>query len=171
MRRPLFAVVLVTALGIFPSTASAAPFRYGVSSAEVTSSSALLWAHAIKTGKVRLVVGVDKGFTRRRITKTVFARKSNDLTVQSRVAGLAADRRYWFFFVQGKQRSVIGTFKTAPKSRASKTIRFAVTGDADPVRVNGEHLHPDCPDCGGRRGRLPAALGNPAWCQRGGRGA
>src|SRR3954471_11350900 len=139
MRRPLFAVALVTALGIFPSTASAAPFRYGVSSAEVTSSSALLWAHAVKSGKVRLVVGVDKRFTRRRITKTVFARKSNDLTVQSRVAGLAADRRYWFFFVQGKQRSVIGTFKTAPKSRASKTIRFAVTGDADPVRVNGHN--------------------------------
>src|SRR4051812_7551126 len=139
MRRPLFAVALVTALGIFPSTASAAPFRYGVSSAEVTSSSALLWAHAIKSGKVRLVVGVDKGFTRRRITKTVFARKSNDLTVQSRVAGLAADRRYWFFFVQGKQRSVIGTFRTAPKSTASTTIRFAVTGDADPIRVNGHN--------------------------------
>src|SRR3954454_7327219 len=138
MRGHLFAVALVTALAV-PSTASAAPFRYGVSSAEVTSSSALLWAHAIKSGKVRLVVGVDKKFTRRRITKTVFARKSNDLTVQSRVAGLAADRRYWFFFVQGKQRSVIGTFRTAPKSRTSKTIRFAVTGDADPVRVNGHN--------------------------------
>src|SRR3954454_19414458 len=138
MRGHLFAA-LVTALAAVPSTASAGPFRYGVSSAEVTSSSALLWAHAIKTGKARLVVGVDKRFTRTRITKTVFARKSNDLTVQSRVAGLAANRRYWFFFVQGNQRSVIGTFMTAPKSRAAKTIRFAVTGDSDPVRVNGHN--------------------------------
>jgi phosphodiesterase/alkaline phosphatase D-like protein len=84
-------------------------------------------------------VGLDKGFKRKRITKMVFARKSNDLTVQTRVAGLAADTRYYFFFVQGKQRSEIGTLKTAPKPTASKTIRFAVTGDADPIRVNGHN--------------------------------
>jgi phosphodiesterase/alkaline phosphatase D-like protein len=138
MRRFLLAAALVTVLAAVPSTANAA-FRYGVSSAEVTSNSALLWGRAIKSGKARLVVGLDKKFKRKRITKTVFAKKANDLTVQSRVAGLAAARRYYYFFVQGKQRSVIGTFKTAPKSRTSKTIRFAVTGDADPVRVNGQN--------------------------------
>jgi phosphodiesterase/alkaline phosphatase D-like protein len=139
MRRPILAAAVVTALATVPSTAAAAPFRYGVSSAEVTSSSALLWARAIHAGKVRLVVGVDRNFRRRRITKMVLARKSSDLTVQTRVAGLAPSRRYWFFFVQGKQRSVIGTFTTAPKPTSSKTIRFAVTGDSDPVRVNGQN--------------------------------
>jgi alkaline phosphatase D len=139
MRRPVVAVALVCALAVVPSTATATPFRYGVSSAEVTPSSALLWGHAIKAGKARLVVGLDKRFNRKRITKMVFARKSNDLTVQTRVAGLAADTRYYFFFVQGKQRSEIGTLKTAPKPTASKTIRFAVTGDADPIRVNGHN--------------------------------
>jgi phosphodiesterase/alkaline phosphatase D-like protein len=139
MRRFVLATALVSALAAVPSTASAAGFRYGVSSAEVTSSSALLWGRAIKAGKLKLIVGLDRKFKRKRVTKTVFARKANDLTVQSRVAGLKASTRYYFFFVQGRQRSVIGTFKTAPKSTASKTIRFAVTGDADPIRVNGKN--------------------------------
>ena len=88
MRRPLFAAALVTALVLVPSTATAASFRYGVSSAEVTSKSALLWAHAVRAGKVRLVVALNKKFTRTRATKTLFATRANDLTVQSRVAGL-----------------------------------------------------------------------------------
>jgi phosphodiesterase/alkaline phosphatase D-like protein len=139
MRRVLLATALVSALATVPSTAGARVFTYGVSAADVTSSTALLWAHAVKAGKVRLVVARDKKFTRKRVTKMLFARKSNDLTVQSRVAGLAAGARYWYFFVQGRQRSVIGTFATAPKPGAAKTIRFAVTGDADPVRVNGHN--------------------------------
>ena len=138
MRRPILAAAVVTVATV-PSTAAAAPFRYGVSSAEVTSSSALLWARAIHAGEVRLVVGADKNFRRGRVTKALLARKSSDLTVQTRVAGLAPGRRYWFFFVQGKQRSVIGAFATAPKPTSSKTIRFAVTGDSDPVRVNGQN--------------------------------
>jgi alkaline phosphatase D len=137
--RPLLAAALVSVVAAVPSPANAAGFRYGVSSAEVTSNSALLWAHAVKSGKVRLVVALNDKFTRKRITKTLFAKKGSDLTVQSRVAGLAAATRYYYFFVQGKQRSVIGTFKTAPKAGISKTIRFAVTGDADPVRVNGQN--------------------------------
>jgi phosphodiesterase/alkaline phosphatase D-like protein len=140
MRRPLFAVALVTALLIVPSTATAKGFGYGVSAAEVTSKSALLWAHPGKAGKVHLFVALDKRFTRKRISKTLFARKSNDLTVQSRVAGLAAGKRYYYFFVQGKTRSEIGTFRTAPKPTQARTIRFAVTGDADPVRVNGRNF-------------------------------
>src|SRR4051812_27393325 len=140
MRRPLLAAALIGAVAVIPATGAAASFRYGVSSAEVSSSSALLWGHAIKAGKARIVLGLDKNFRRKRISKTVFARKADDLTVQTRVAGLHADTRYWYFFVQGKQRSVIGTFKTAPKSNSSKTIRFAVTGDSDPIRVNGSNF-------------------------------
>ena len=139
MRRLLVAAALVSVLATVSSTAAAAPFRYGVASAEVTANSALLWGHAVKSGKLRLVVGLDKKFKRERITKNVFALGSHDLTVQSRVAGLAPSTRYYYFFAQGKQRSVIGTFMTAPKATAAKTIRFAVTGDADPIRVNGHN--------------------------------
>lgn len=140
MRRLLVAAALLSLLATVPSTAGARAFSYGVASAEVTSSSAVVWARSLKAGKVRLILALNKTFTRKRLTKTVFAKKSNDLTVQTRVAGLRAGTRYYYFFVQGKQRSLIGTFKTAPKSRASKTIRFAVTGDADPNRINGQNV-------------------------------
>jgi phosphodiesterase/alkaline phosphatase D-like protein len=140
MRRPLFAAALVSALAALSFTASAGAFSYGVSSAEVTHNSALLWTRAAKAGKVNLVVALDRHFRRKRIAKTLFARKSHDLTVESRVAGLAANKSYYYFFFQGKKRTVIGTFKTAPKPAAAKTIRFAVTGDADPIRVNGKNV-------------------------------
>src|SRR5438045_5819739 len=120
MPRPVIAAALVTALAAVPSTA-AASFSDGVSSAEVTSSSALLWAHAGKAGKVQLVVALDRHFSRKRITKTAFAKKANDLTVQTRVAGLIPKMRYYYFFIQGKQRSLVGTFATAPKTTSAKT--------------------------------------------------
>jgi phosphodiesterase/alkaline phosphatase D-like protein len=140
MRRLLLAAGLVTALGSVPSTAAAAGFSYGVSSAEVTSSSALLWARAPKAGKVQLIVAQNRRFTRKRLTKSLNASKSGDLTVQSRVSHLAAGQRYHYFFVQGRQRSAIGTFATAPSPGAAKTIRFAVTGDADGVRTGGQNF-------------------------------
>ena len=140
MRRLLTAAALVTAAAAVPSTADARAFNYGVASAEVTSKSALLWARAPKSGKVKLEVALDRGFSRKRLTKTIFAKKSNDLTVQTTVAGLIPARRYYYFFHQGRQRSLLGTFKTAPAATKPATIRFAVTGDADPVRVNGHNF-------------------------------
>src|SRR4051812_44210204 len=140
MRRILTVPALVTAVALVPASATAATFQYGVSSAEVTSKSALLWAHAPKAGKVTLEVGLDKHFKKRkRITKVVIAKASNDLTVQTSVAGLAPKTRYYFFFHQGSKRSVVGTFQTAPAPTAAKTIRFAVTGDADGVRGKDGH--------------------------------
>ncbi|MEA2493958.1 MAG: alkaline phosphatase, partial [Thermoleophilaceae bacterium] len=140
MRRLLIAAALVSALAAVPSTASARAFSYGVSAAEVTSNAAVLWARPLKAGKVQLIVSPNKKFTKRQLTKTLLAAKANDLTVQTRVKGLAANTGYYYFFVQGKQRSVIGTFKTAPKPTAAQTIRFAVTGDADGIRVNGHNV-------------------------------
>jgi alkaline phosphatase D len=134
MRRLLLAAVLLTAAAVNPSTADARAFRYGVSAAEVTSNSALLWGRSLKAGKVQLEIALDKKFAHQQMTKTTMAKRSSDLTVQARVTGLLPDKRYYYFFHQGKQRSLLGTFKTAPKPTAAKTIRFAVTGDADGVK-------------------------------------
>ena len=140
MRRPPFAAAVVTAVAIVPSTAAAKGFSYGVSAAEVSSDSALLWAHPGKAGDVQLIVAQNSRFTRGRIMKALVARKSDDLTVQSRMSRLEPGKRYFYFFAQGKTRSAIGTFTTAPKPNSAKTIRFAVTGDADPVRINGHNF-------------------------------
>src|SRR3954454_13935438 len=144
MRRVLLAAALLGAFAAVPSTANAASFSYGVSSAEVTSSSVLLWTRAPKAGKVQLVVGVNRHFSKTRIIKKLKAISSHDLTVQSRIRALKANKTYFYYFFQGKQRSDIGTFKTAPKSTAAKTVRFAVTGDADPNKTGGHNVrNPD----------------------------
>src|SRR4051812_3573260 len=122
---PVFGLV-GAGVALLSATASARPFGYGVASADVKPESALLWAHAVKPGKVKLEVALDARFTRKRIGKTVFAKKSTDLAVQTRVAGLIPGKRYYYFFHQGRQRSVLGTFKTAPKPTAAKTVRFAL---------------------------------------------
>jgi alkaline phosphatase D len=127
MRRLLLPAAVVAAM-LAPSTASAA-FTHGVSSAEVTDKSALLWAHATRAETLQLVVATDKRFRKNRATRDLQARKPNDLTVQAKVSKLKADTRYFYYFIQGRTRSAIGTFTTAPKPTAAKTIRFAVTGD------------------------------------------
>ena len=139
MHRALAATAFAVVLVMVPSTASAAGFSYGVSSAEVTSSSALLWSRAPAAGKTQLVVAQDRKFRNERTTKNVSAAAGNDLTVQARVTKLAPGTKYFYFFIRGRQRSAVGTFTTAPKPTVAKTIRFAVTGDADPVRVNGQN--------------------------------
>ena len=139
MRRLIVAGMVAGVLATVPSTAGAAGFSYGVSSAEVTASSALLWTRAPKSGKVQLVVAQDRHFAKKRTTRTIKASGGGDLTVQATVKKLAAAKKYFYFFIQGRQRSDIGTFTTAPKATDPKTIRFAVTGDADPVRVNGQN--------------------------------
>ena len=130
MTRIVAAAAMTAALAaLLPASASAQGFTLGVSASEVTSSSALLWARAPSTGQASLQVAVDPRFRRRRITKTVFVRRNNDRTVQTRVAGLAPGQRYWYFFHQGKQRSAVGQFVTAPSPNVGRTIEFAVTGD------------------------------------------
>jgi phosphodiesterase/alkaline phosphatase D-like protein len=59
MRRLLLAGVLLTTAAASPSTADARAFRYGVSAAEVTSNSALLWGRSLKVGKVQLEIALD----------------------------------------------------------------------------------------------------------------
>jgi phosphodiesterase/alkaline phosphatase D-like protein len=134
MRRVLLAAALVSVAATFPSVAGAAGFTYGVSSSEIKPSSALLWTRAGKTGKVGLKLARDRRFRRGRISRTVLARRSNDLTVQTTVRRLRPGTRYYYFWHQGRKRSVIGTFRTAPRPSSRTPIRFAVTGDADGVK-------------------------------------
>src|SRR4051794_24429913 len=138
MRRLLLAAVV---LAVLPSTATAAGFKYGVSAAEVTSNSALLWGSAPKAGKVELVLARGGKFGGVHVMlRKVNASKASDLTVQSRIGGLKPGTLYKYYFHLGKQRSDVGTFTTAPKPGAAKTIRFAVTGDADGVkRADGKN--------------------------------
>lgn len=137
----LAAVAAAAIIVLIPAAASAQGFTLGVSAAEVTSSTAVLWARAPRTGRVRLQVAVDRRFRRRRITKNVFVKRDDDGTFQTRVAGLAPSQRYWYFFHQGRQRSAVGTFVTAPRPNVAQTIEFAVTGDTEGHKDENGNLY------------------------------
>ncbi len=107
----------------------------GVTAADVTSSSAILWAHADKQGTTYLQLTSKGGFgacdADHSVAK-VKASKDNDLTVQTKVKKLDADTDYQYRWCTPKGgKSDKGKFTTAPKPKANETIRFALTGDQD----------------------------------------
>jgi alkaline phosphatase D len=150
-RRSLPLAIAVCALALTPAAASAAPgFRLGVSSGEVRPHSAKLWARANRAGEAAVQlrrVGqagakadggqAKRGFRRCRIgqapvSRRVEARRRHDNTVQRLVRHLTPSSLYAYrFCMRGGRHSARGTFATPPKRNATRTIRFAVSGDQD----------------------------------------
>lgn len=127
------------------SSASAAPkgFKFGVSSGDVSSNAALLWARANKAGTALVQLkkggkfgGCDLDAAPKKLKAK--AKKGNDFTVQVKVKGLKPGRKYQYrWCMTGGRRSAVGTFDTAPPSGKAKTIRFAITGDQDASPLPG----------------------------------
>jgi phosphodiesterase/alkaline phosphatase D-like protein len=138
MRTGTAAALAVAALAALPAGADAKGFSYGVTSSEVTSSSALIWTRADKAGKVNLVVSPDSKFGNKGDkTKKLSAKKAADNVVQVTVRGLKAGHRYAYRFTSGKNKSAVGHFRTAPKASQAKTLRFAYSGDTDAQKAVG----------------------------------
>ncbi|MFI5028777.1 MAG: alkaline phosphatase D family protein [Solirubrobacterales bacterium] len=125
--------------------AGAAPkgFKFGVSSGDVSSGAAILWARANKAGTslVQLQKGGKfdpcdiSGAPKKLKAK---AAKGDDFTVQARVTGLQPGRKYKYrWCMAGGRRSAVGSFDTAPTPGQAKTIRFAITGDQDAAPLPG----------------------------------
>jgi alkaline phosphatase D len=134
MRRPLtrsLPLAIAAVLLLAPSAMAARGFSLGVAAGEVTSSSAVLWGKAKKSGGYSLDIARNRRF-RGFVPHFVAAQKSHDNTVQARVKRLRANTRYWFRFVGNHgARSAVGTFRTAPKPNQNQTIEFAWSGDQD----------------------------------------
>ncbi len=143
-----FAAICVTAiaaLAVAPGAAGKAKgFDYGVAAGDVSSSSAILWAKAAKSGKAEVQVEHKGGFGKCDPAGApgalrVKAQKSNDNTVQKKVKELKADTSYRYrFCMNGGAHSDTGKFTTAPKSKSKDTIRFALSGDQDARPAPGE---------------------------------
>ena len=142
MRRLCVAIVVLAGIAASAATSLGAPaagFAEGVAAGEITSTSALLWTRAPRTG--RLVVGISASRKLRvtgasatdgalRVIDAV-ARAADDRTVRVSVTGLTPGKRYWYAFAQGSTTSERGTFVTAPPATAGVSVRFAISGDAD----------------------------------------
>src|SRR5215210_1899811 len=133
MPRALCLLGLLAFLVAVPATASAKGFSRGVASAEVASTSALLWTRADKPGRVTLTVARDARLRRGAKSFRLRARAGTDNTVQRTVGRLRPGTRYFFRFSRKGARSDRGSFRTAPKPSSTKPVRFAWTGDSDPV--------------------------------------
>ena len=133
---------LLALAAALPATASAKGFSSGVASAEVSTTSALLWTRADKPGRVTLTVARDARLRRGAKSFRLRAGKGADNTAQRTVRRLKPGTRYHFRFSRKGARSDRGTFTTAPRSGSTKPVRFAWTGDSDPVLDPGTNkLH------------------------------
>ena len=113
MRRLAVLGALATlVLAAVSAEAADGSFREGVAAGEVTASSAVLWTRAPRVGRVVLTVTTSTSVPLGRFTLT--AKRVNDRTVQRAVRALEAGTSYRYFFTQGKSKSPIGSFTTAP---------------------------------------------------------
>jgi alkaline phosphatase D len=140
--RPLAtAAVMAAALCAFPAGAQAARgFTLGVAAGEVTDDSAVVWAHATRsgTGLVEITTARNFGGEGSISIKRVRATRANDNTVQAKLVDLTPDETYYYRFAIGRGVSDIGSFRTAPAPNQAKTIEFAWSGDADAQNLPGQ---------------------------------
>ena len=137
-------IALVLSLAIPAAAGAAKGFKYGVAAGDVTTSSAILWARANRSGPALIQIGADRRFggcafraAPRRLRTA--AQEENDNTVQKRVGGLRPGTRYHYrFCMRGGARSDVGSFETAPRPNQAKTIRFAISGDQDALPRPGQ---------------------------------
>ena len=99
----LAAAVAALTLVLAPTAFAAKGFSFGVASGDVTSSSAILWAKANKSGKYTLFVSPAKRSREKRLRAFVLqATPGNDNTVQRRVTRLKPATRYGYQFLGRK---------------------------------------------------------------------
>src|SRR5438874_13284985 len=106
VRTSATAALAAAGLAALPAGAAAKGFKYGVTASEVSSSSALVWTRADKTGKVTLDLSSDPKFGNGDDKhKTLTAKSSLDNTVQTTVRKLLAGHAYRYRYRQGKNTS------------------------------------------------------------------
>jgi phosphodiesterase/alkaline phosphatase D-like protein len=139
-RAAAVAVAAILATVAVPTAAQAARgFSFGVSSAEVTSSSALLWARANSGGRYWAQIARDRAFRHVVASASVRALSSNNGTMQITARGLRPNTRFFYRFAgSGGRRSDTGQFRTAPSASQNATIHFGWSGDADAQRARGQ---------------------------------
>jgi phosphodiesterase/alkaline phosphatase D-like protein len=136
---------LTCLVGAAVASADPAEFSSGVAIGDVSSTSAIVWTRAQGPGTVRLrmspasrLATCSPAAARRPRTKgagvlrrTLIARAGADFTLRTTMRDLRPGTRYFYRFCKGAGRSRLGVFKTAPRTTANRSVRFAVSGDAD----------------------------------------
>jgi alkaline phosphatase D len=126
---------------LVPGSALAAQrvFTSGVTAGEITDTSAIVWGRTSQQRMVKAQVATDGAFQNIVKQRTLQASDANNDTVQTKFTGFNPDRtfHYRFCLLAENRCSSVGKFRTAPSPSASKTIRFAFSGDETGVKQPG----------------------------------
>ncbi|TMK74271.1 MAG: hypothetical protein E6G49_04370, partial [Actinobacteria bacterium] len=127
------AVAVAGVLVLLPAGAMAGNklFKSGETAGEITAHSAIVWGRVLRPVTVRAQVATDRDLRHHVAHARIKAKPKNDLTVQRKIRGLKPDHVYYYRFCTVRTHRCDGTgrFETAPARGATKTIRFAYTGD------------------------------------------
>jgi phosphodiesterase/alkaline phosphatase D-like protein len=127
------ATVIAAVALLVPGSALAAQktFKSGVTAGEITYHSAIVWGRTTEERLVKAQVATDPAFQNVVRERFLQASDDNNDTVQTKFDGLNPNATYHYRFClpNGSICSALGTFRTAPLPSASRTIRFAYSGD------------------------------------------
>ena len=117
------------------------PFQLGVASGEPEADGFVIWTrlapHPFEIGhgmpaapvEVQWEVGADRGMREIVASGTAIARPELGHSVHVEVAGLEANRPYFYRFIAGRERSAVGRSRTSPAiGQPLSNVRFAVAG-------------------------------------------
>ena len=136
-------IVALAASAALAPAAAAKPkgFSYGVTAADVSKGSAILWAKANRSGTVLAQIKHRGNFgacSAKKAAAKVKAKQGHDNTVRTQIEGLKSDTSYRYRFCTTRGgHSATGRFSTAPAKKDRATIRFALSGDQDARPVPG----------------------------------
>lgn len=107
-----------------------APFYHGVASGDPTDTSILLWTRLTKEitydqNDLSWEVATDRKFKNVIASGVANASKATDYTVKPFVTGLSPNTHYFYRFIDGKKKSIVGEFKTLPNDASQLDIAFA----------------------------------------------
>ncbi|MED1468465.1 glycerophosphodiester phosphodiesterase family protein [Bacillus salipaludis] len=107
------------------------PFiSHGVTSGDVTDTSAILWARTNDAANIQFEISTDSSFKKPFIVKTVHTEAENDYAVKAKMDGLKPDTTYFYrAHAVSSSYTVNGSFKTAPAENSLKPLTMVWGGD------------------------------------------
>ena len=98
-----------------------------IAAGDVTSTSAVLWAHSLSLGSVVLDYSTSSTFASG-VTSTTLTVTDTTLPVKTAITGLTAGTQY-YYRAKNLNNTVVGTFKTAPAAGSLVGLHFGISGD------------------------------------------
>ena len=103
-------------------------FPNGISSGDVTQTSAVLWTRAVEKGQLKFQVATDPSF--HHVVKTQNVKVNDPLVpVKAGFDHLNPDTQYYYRAIDADGNVITGTFETSAKLGTHQGFHFGVGGD------------------------------------------